>query len=294
MRQLVNPFELPGKWYKANLHTHTTTSDGAASISERVLQYRDAGYDVLAITDHGCSNDVRSLSNKKMLVISGMEYHPQCDASPIKYHIVALNIPQGFTFADKDNARCCIDQVRKVGGENFLAHPYWSRHTYMEIKELVDKFVAMEIYNSTCDRHGQADSENEWSYCLDKGYILPIIGCDDVHCAEGEDLFESWTWLKMTSLNAANVLAALRRGACYVSCGPQIRDFRIKDERVTLNCSAVQKIYFIGGPGLGSRRRAERSKSIKTYTIDIPNWSYVRAVIVDAMGRRAWTNPIFI
>jgi predicted metal-dependent phosphoesterase TrpH len=47
-----NPFELAGKWHKANLHTHTTVSDGRVSAAQRVEQYRDASYSVLAITDH--------------------------------------------------------------------------------------------------------------------------------------------------------------------------------------------------------------------------------------------------
>ena len=51
MHKTVNPFTVRGNWYKANLHTHTTVSDGALSPAERVEQYREAGYSVLAITD---------------------------------------------------------------------------------------------------------------------------------------------------------------------------------------------------------------------------------------------------
>ena len=43
---------------KANLHTHTTNSDGTFSPSEVIGFYADAGYDVLAFPDHRPTNHV--------------------------------------------------------------------------------------------------------------------------------------------------------------------------------------------------------------------------------------------
>ncbi|MGH2855865.1 MAG: helix-hairpin-helix domain-containing protein, partial [Solirubrobacteraceae bacterium] len=40
---------------RGDLHSHTTTSDGTASIEEMALAARDAGYDYLAITDHSAT-----------------------------------------------------------------------------------------------------------------------------------------------------------------------------------------------------------------------------------------------
>ena len=58
---IVNPYE-GVDWdtfttYKANLHTHTTASDGDVTLSDMVEAYYQAGYDILAITDHGVIND---------------------------------------------------------------------------------------------------------------------------------------------------------------------------------------------------------------------------------------------
>ena len=39
-------------WFRGNLHTHTTNSDGDSPPDEVVAWYRDAGYDFLALTDH--------------------------------------------------------------------------------------------------------------------------------------------------------------------------------------------------------------------------------------------------
>lgn len=57
---IVNPYEnvdwAKSTTYKACLHVHTTASDGDATLSEMVEEYYKAGYDILAITDHGVIN----------------------------------------------------------------------------------------------------------------------------------------------------------------------------------------------------------------------------------------------
>jgi DNA polymerase (family 10) len=52
--QLVTVEDLRG-----DLHSHTTASDGTASIEEMALAARDAGYEYLAVTDHSTSVAVR-------------------------------------------------------------------------------------------------------------------------------------------------------------------------------------------------------------------------------------------
>ena len=40
------------KWFKGNLHTHTTASDGKLPPEECYALYKSKGYDFLARTDH--------------------------------------------------------------------------------------------------------------------------------------------------------------------------------------------------------------------------------------------------
>lgn len=42
--------------YKADLHCHTTVTDGADTLPEMVEKHYELGYDILAISDHGVSN----------------------------------------------------------------------------------------------------------------------------------------------------------------------------------------------------------------------------------------------
>lgn len=51
--RLKNPYSGRGRWFKGNLHTHTTCSgDGEFTPHEVVEWYKSHGYDFLAITDH--------------------------------------------------------------------------------------------------------------------------------------------------------------------------------------------------------------------------------------------------
>lgn len=45
-------FHSSGKWFRGNLHTHTTLSDGRYTPERAAALYRDAGYDFIALTDH--------------------------------------------------------------------------------------------------------------------------------------------------------------------------------------------------------------------------------------------------
>lgn len=42
--------------YKTNLHTHSTASDAQVDFSDMIKAYYDAGFDILAMTDHGVVN----------------------------------------------------------------------------------------------------------------------------------------------------------------------------------------------------------------------------------------------
>lgn len=291
MKRFVNPFELPGKWYKANFHTHTTTSDGVLSPKDRVEQYRRGGYDVLALTDHNITNDVKSLTTKKILVVNGMEYHPPCPTEKNGYHLAALGVPEGFSLGRTKEANACIAKVRKEGGLTVMAHPYWLGHDLSSYKNLrgID---ALELFNTTCNVIAQGCSENEWSYMLNHGRALPMVGGDDCH-GETLDVMDCWTWLKMKTPTVANVLKAIRTGASYASRGPKIHDFRIADGKVHVRCSPVRTIYLIGGPARGNRRQADEGKTITSFKAPMSRtWEYVRVKVVDPVGREAWSNPI--
>lgn len=63
------------KGYKANLHCHTTGSDGALTPERMKELYKAHGYSILAFTDHAYMEDRSSLTDENFVAISGYENH---------------------------------------------------------------------------------------------------------------------------------------------------------------------------------------------------------------------------
>ena len=143
-------------------------------------------------------------------------------------------------------------------------------------------YVAIEVFNSTCDHIGRADTECDWSHLLDAGRILPTLAVDDSH-GDTDATGRAWTWLKLSSLSPEAVLQALRTGCGYSSTGPVINDFRIEKGHITLSCSPAETVYFVvHNTVAGAVHRAEGTP-IRSVTRALPgNWSCFRAVVVGA------------
>ncbi|MEN6386310.1 MAG: hypothetical protein ABFD79_14085 [Phycisphaerales bacterium] len=288
---LQNPFLTQGNWYKANLHTHTTLSDGDVNLPVRVKQYRDAGYQIMAITDHEKTNNVEGYSDANFLLISGMETHPKSN-SPVPYHFVCINIPQTLTFAKDVNATERISQVKAAGGEIIFAHPYWSGHTINDMLA-VDGYIGVEVYNSEFYRLGKGYSSIQWDQYLNTDRIIGGVAADDVH--RSSLVGQSWIMIKANELTTNAVMDALRKGMYYASNGPQFEDFKIEGENIIVKCSPVTEICFMGPYTYSSNFMAEKGNTITQATLKIPKKAkWLRAEIVDADGRHAWTNPIVI
>ena len=57
-----------GNFYKANLHCHTTVSDGSMTPEEVKAHYKAAGYSILALTDHHIIGDANKVGNLRTVI----------------------------------------------------------------------------------------------------------------------------------------------------------------------------------------------------------------------------------
>ena len=71
----MKKFLLPenGNFYKANLHVHTTISDGALTPEEIKAVYKEKGYSVVAYTDHEAMVPHTDLADDAFLPITSVE-----------------------------------------------------------------------------------------------------------------------------------------------------------------------------------------------------------------------------
>lgn len=288
---LINPFTTDGNWYRANFHTHTTTSDGDVNLPTRVKQYREKGYQVLAVTDHEKTNHIDGYSDSNFLLLNGMETHPKSNAE-IPYHFVCINIPEGMKFEKDVSAEERIRQVKASGGEIIFAHPYWSGHTINDMLA-VSGYIAMEVYNGSFHYTGKGYNSAQWDQMLNAGKIIPALANDDLH--NSALIAQSWNMIKAKELTPKAIMDALRTGCFYATCGPSFEDFRIEAGIAKVKCSPVVEIYFMGQINYEHGFTSDPAHLITSAQYKLPEGiKWVRAEIVDANGRHAWTNPIVI
>ena len=286
--QIDNPFATDGVWLKANLHAHTTNSDGDTEPVERVRQYAEAGYDILALTDHRHITPVEPLEDHGLTLLRSLEAHPDCPGA-VAYHLICLNVDRGFSYDEELRANELIAEVREHGGEVIVGHPYWCGHTVGHMLAL-ENVIGLEVYNATCAKKGKADSSMFWDYLLSAGRMLPAIAVDDVH--RGPDIFRGWTMIRAASSRMEDVMDALRRGSYYATCGPQLHDIAWEDGKVSVSCSPVSAIHFMCPGPLGTSVYAAQPDGLTEASYSPPDAAdYVRIQVEDARGRRAWSNP---
>jgi len=285
--ELVNPFLQEGQWYKAALHVHGTASDGDVNVPERMKQYREKGYDIVAITDHWHTNTIEGLSDETFLVMNGMEAHPAGN------HFVCLNLPEDIQIKQDMKPQELIDVVNTAGGIVIYAHPYWLGHTIDDML-LVHGYVGLEVYNGVCDLAIRKGLNNvHWDQLLGKGIMLPAVATDDVHNSANINL--GWTMIKAKELTAREIINSLKTGYYYASCGPTIEDYRVEDGVAKIKCSPVSEIIFLGQGYLGHVVSGQDGKLLTDAEWKFPEeCKFVRAEVIDTNGKHAWTNPIVL
>jgi hypothetical protein len=289
-----NPFQAPGRWYRANLHAHTTNSDGTLSPAEAAEFYRRAGYDLLAITDHWKVSDLES-DRSDFLLLPGVELHGGRAAQGDYYHILALNVRRlrKMERPEQAQAQDLVNLARESGGEAVVAHPYWSGLMASDIVGL-EGCLAVEVYNATCDLAiMRGYSMVQWDDLLTLGHDLGGIAVDDGHRGALDQGF-GWTMIRAEELTVESVMSALRRGLYYSSAGPELKDIRVGDGTVRVATSPVKSIGLVSRPAMGARLFAPEGQELTSAEFRLPRTRYARLQVVDRDGKMAWSNPLLL
>lgn len=297
-------FELTGNaMLKGGLHCHTTRSDGQGSPEEVIRLYARNGYDFLALTDHRVYNYRNFAPETGLLIVPGMEMDRNLPERGVHcFHTVCIGPSQengnGFlqdqrfesgTVRDQHEYQPVLDWIHQNGNMTIYCHPEWSNTPAVEFEQMRGNF-AMEIWNSGCAINNDEDTDAAcWDDLLLKGQRIFGVASDDGHPMS--DHCHGWVRVNARR-ELGEILTALKNGAFYASCGPEIYDFYIEDGRAVVRCSAVAKIRFHYGY---APTHIVRGEGIESAEFKVPeHYAYLRASVVDAQGRKAWTNPIFL
>lgn len=92
----------------------------------------------------------------------------------------------------------------------------------------------------------------------------------------------------------AQILAAMRKGTYYLSQGPQILDWGVRDGSLYFCCEPCREIHVTTYPRRGKSFYAEDGEALTEISFPLDGSErYVRVECVDQAGRIAWTNPHF-
>jgi hypothetical protein len=89
------------------------------------------------------------------------------------------------------------------------------------------------------------------------------------------------------------LLAALKAGQYYASQGPEIVSVTRDGDTLLVRTSPAQSILVAGH---GARAQARHGESLVEAEFDLAAFagSWLRLVVTDTQGKRAWGQPLFI
>lgn len=292
-------FAAPGRFFKGNIHTHSTLSDGAFEPARVCAAYRERGYDFLAITDHFLPRygfpvaDTRPFRGAGFTTLIGAELHAPATALGEMWHILAVGLPFDFAPAGAAETGPAL-AARALAAGAFVAipHPAWYGLTLADAESLPGAH-AIEAYNHTSQlRTDRGDGLVLADQMLAAGRRPMLIAVDDAHF-HVEDGFGGWLMVRAEANEPEPLLDALKAGRFYATQGPLIEAVEWGAEHVEVRCSPAQAVIAVGR---GSRAvqsvAADQTRARLPLEVLRPG-GWARVVVADAAGRRAWTNPVF-
>lgn len=306
------PFAMPGRFWRGNLHTHSTRSDGHLDPAETVAWYRDNGYDFVALTDHfvrryGYSiTDTRSLRTDGFTTLIGAELHaPRTEVGNL-WHFIAAGLPVDFAPpAPGETAPQLAARAAAVGAFVIVAHPAYYGLTVADV-ETVDAAHALEIYNGASElAYEMGHSGHILDVLIARGRRIDACATDDAHFeyTDYPDHGLGWVEVRAEENDPDALVEALKAGHFYATEGPELLDVSIDGNELLVASSPVMKVIVSGGGeryecryGLELTRTRVPLTTFQNgaFEVDPLLGTFIRVTVVDAQGKRAWTNPIWL
>ena len=297
------PFHQPGRFYRGNLHGHSTNSDGDWTPAQYIHHYRQNGYDFAALTDHCIErygyaiSDTRHFRSADFTTLIGAELHPDQIESGSPWHLLAVGLPLDFeTRREGDTGASVVKRALAAGAFVAVPHPNWFALTVADF-ETLGAVHAVECYNGVSDF--DSDRGFSWHYIdmlLHRGHRVGAIATDDTHARpDVNDFMRGWVQVKASELTPEALLKALKAGHYYASTGATLHNVEfIGRDKLLVECSPANYIY-LSGERAGVLARANGAWLTRAeFDLSEVESRWLRVTVRDQAGGRAWTNPIWL
>ena len=302
-------------WYRGNLHTHTTESDGDAEPEAVAAWYKDHGYDFLVLSEHnhlylldyGDGNSDSSIP----LMIPGEEVTVPTDRSDqTPVHVGAIGIDRLVepTFGDDVATilQANIDDIRDAGGISCINHPSWKWAFDHEPILKTRGASLMEVFNAATDCNnypipvpGFLSPTEIWDNVLSAGMSIFGVATDDSHhyhdfSPDKDNPGRGWVMVESEALESDALVEAMAAGSFYSSTGVFLAELNSSADEVSLKIrQRPHSLYltrFIGSDG------AIHDEQVGAEVAYRPTGDegYVRAHVTSSNGHQAWTQPVFL
>ena len=299
-------------WYKGNLHTHTTESDGDTEPQHVAEWYKDHGYDFLVLSDHNhltVLDDADGHPGKWPLLIAGEEITSRLFNNTVPVHVNGIGLKSFVEPAAEESARETlqenIDRIRAAGGLASINHPNykWTLTT----EDIVDTTGAwaVEIYNGHPGSNGNGGGgspgvESMWDTALTAGKRIFGVATDDSHHyiqefnAQLSNPGRGWVVVQTNDFSEAGLLESMSAGAFYSSSGIVIDDMKVARDEIVIDMAPYDSEKFTTifyGEG-GKQLAVEHGDSVRF--VPPSTEKYVRATVHSSREAfKAWTQPLF-
>lgn len=298
-----------GNFYKGNLHTHTTVSDGQLSPEDTIRRFQKNNYSFLSITDHNIYSVYSEWNAKDFLMIPGVELDTTAVPKGVwGHHIVGIGHPDSTCFShgekfvdEKSHKNKSAQEIIDFLVENkhlaIYAHPYWSRVDISDIKNLKN-LAGMEIMNYGCEVAWKCgNSEVFFDHFLWNNNFLWCLSTDDCH-GHINDYCGGYIVVKTDDFSHSGILEAIEKGSFYASYAregeeaPEIIDFVVEDGIAKITCGPCRDVYIYTPRGHKPFHGTVDSPiTYAEYKINTDS-EYVRVTCVDFNGNTSWCQPI--
>ena len=213
--------ELSVQIRRADLHSHTTYSDGKNSVAVMEEWRQRVGLDLLAITDHNTLNHAKDCAPYPRILVGE-------EVTGRHHHVLTHGTPE--LIAPAHELRLEVANIRAAGGMPLVAHPTgWEGNIYNDekiaaVRELTGTFL-MEIGNGAANWYDYRDSTDDtavglYDQLLAAGTAVVAVGNSDAHrCA---NVGMVWNGVPVQGADPATIYEAIRDGQNFVSNGPAV------------------------------------------------------------------------
>jgi len=286
--RIADPYAVPGRYCKAQLHCHTTNSDGKFTPRELLERYREAGYTFVVLTDHERVTICDDLNDSTFLALPGVETAVGRPFRPLGPHLGRLGMTGPL---DVRGAQACVDATVAAGGVVSLHHPGWTGNLYTG-RWSVTEMVRLQRYHliEVSNHHSavRADVQRWVQVLLRRGPAAAVgaVAVDDLH--READFDTGWVVVKVDAITSHAFLRALRSLAFVASTGPAA-EFGVRNGSITCATDAA-RIRFVDDRG---RVRRDANGPEADY-VPSGDEGFLRIECASTSGRMAWSQAFWI